>query len=233
MSARKSYDCLAFAARLRQARIALGLTEEEAAAAAGRTVETWRYYETIGRGRITEAIVRFAGRYDLNLDWLFCGDGSAKRKRGAERWWLDVDDMSRDEMVEHIKSTPSGMLPVICNGAAVHISASVFAGRRGVAQAVPAPAAAGWVICSPRPPRVRFTPRDGSQSHCWASLPRSSLSPRRARAGGFWLGGPWNWRTGPPAQGSPLLSVAGIEERSEQRSSWLSRSPRRPAPGAS
>jgi transcriptional regulator with XRE-family HTH domain len=77
-----AYDYAAFAARLRQVRIEMGLTEEEVAAVAGRTVETWRRYETTGRGQITLPLVKFASRYNLSLDWLFDGDGP--RTRGTK-----------------------------------------------------------------------------------------------------------------------------------------------------
>ena len=60
--------------RLRVTRIALGITEAQAAAVAGRTVDTWRKYEATGKGRCTQAVVRFAAQYHVSLDWLFCGD---------------------------------------------------------------------------------------------------------------------------------------------------------------
>lgn len=68
-----AFDYRAFGHRLRTARIAVGLTEEQAAKAAGITVVTWRRYERGGRIR-TQAMVRFAGMYSVNLDWLICGD---------------------------------------------------------------------------------------------------------------------------------------------------------------
>jgi transcriptional regulator with XRE-family HTH domain len=64
-----------FGHRLRVTRIALGLTEEEAAAAAGRTVETWRRYEAIGLGNITGPILLFTKAHNIGLDWLFRGKG--------------------------------------------------------------------------------------------------------------------------------------------------------------
>ncbi len=61
-----------FAQRLREARIALGISEVEAAAAAGRSVLTWRKYEATGKGRCTFAVARFAKHYGVKLDDLFC-----------------------------------------------------------------------------------------------------------------------------------------------------------------
>lgn len=71
---------LRFARRLREVRSSLGITEEEAAAAAGRSVLTWRRYETTGRGRCTYAIGRFAKHYDVRLDDLFDDFGPAPGK---------------------------------------------------------------------------------------------------------------------------------------------------------
>lgn len=71
-----------FGHRLRLNRIALGLTEEEAAAAAGRTVETWRRYEATGEGHITGPLLLFAEHYKLSLDWLFGGRGQLESATG-------------------------------------------------------------------------------------------------------------------------------------------------------
>jgi hypothetical protein len=68
-----------FGHRLRVTRIALDLTEEEAAAAAGRTVETWRRYEETGMGNITGPILLVTKRYNISLDWLFCAAGGGGR----------------------------------------------------------------------------------------------------------------------------------------------------------
>ncbi len=68
-----TFDWRPFGLRLRTARIALGLTEAEAAKAAGVTIGTWRRYEAGGRVR-TRAMVKFCGLYSVNLDWLICGD---------------------------------------------------------------------------------------------------------------------------------------------------------------
>ena len=44
------FDDRAFGHRLRVTRLALGITEAEAAKAAGRSVATWRKYEATGKG---------------------------------------------------------------------------------------------------------------------------------------------------------------------------------------
>lgn len=69
----------AFGHRLRVLRIALGLSEAEAASAAGCRVQTWRKYETTGKGRITRALLLFCRRYDASLDWLLDGEGAGVR----------------------------------------------------------------------------------------------------------------------------------------------------------
>src|SRR5262245_31112426 len=51
------FDYDGFASRLRQHRVRMGLTIEEAATAGGRTAATWRKYEATGRGHITRAIL--------------------------------------------------------------------------------------------------------------------------------------------------------------------------------
>lgn len=82
------FDYSGFGHRLRVTRLALGLTEEEAAAAAGRSVTTWRKYEETGEGRCTVALALFAEQYGVSLDWLLCGDAArihpplAKRAQG-------------------------------------------------------------------------------------------------------------------------------------------------------
>jgi transcriptional regulator with XRE-family HTH domain len=65
--------------RLRVARIALGISEAEAATSAKRSVRTWRKYEETGRVRGGYPIVAFAGKYDVSLDWLVAGDGAMLR----------------------------------------------------------------------------------------------------------------------------------------------------------
>jgi transcriptional regulator with XRE-family HTH domain len=68
-----------FGHRLRVTRIALGLTEEEAASAAGRTVETWRRYEATGMGHIMGPILLFTKGRNISLDWLYEGAGGGVR----------------------------------------------------------------------------------------------------------------------------------------------------------
>ncbi|MET3907092.1 hypothetical protein ABID59_001423 [Bradyrhizobium sp. S3.3.6] len=69
----------AFGRQLFEARIKARVSIEDAAAAAGRTVETWRHYEITGRGRLTFPVLRFARRYGLRLDDIFDGANAALR----------------------------------------------------------------------------------------------------------------------------------------------------------
>jgi hypothetical protein len=71
----RSFDYQGFGHRLRVTRIALGITEAEAAAAAGRGVDVWRKYEATGKGNCTMPVLRFAEQYDVSFDWLLTGDG--------------------------------------------------------------------------------------------------------------------------------------------------------------
>jgi transcriptional regulator with XRE-family HTH domain len=62
--------------RYRVARLALGLTVEQAATAAGVTVRTWRKWENNGpryAGHLGP--LDFAARFDVSIGWLFCGRG--------------------------------------------------------------------------------------------------------------------------------------------------------------
>jgi len=68
--------------RLRIARIALDLTEKEAAEAFGVTVRSYRRYEAGDAKFRGERWLRFCRRYKISTDWLICGDG-----RGLE-WHL-------------------------------------------------------------------------------------------------------------------------------------------------
>jgi transcriptional regulator with XRE-family HTH domain len=97
---RDGFDYKGFARRLRRNRIALGLSEEEAAAAAGRTIETWRHYENTGRGHITEPLLRFCEKYNVSLDWLFDDDGP-RHRRGGPNLRLIHSDISIE------RTTPS------------------------------------------------------------------------------------------------------------------------------
>jgi hypothetical protein len=80
------FDYLGFAHRLRLARIALGLTEAEAAATATRSVRTWKKYEATGKGRsMTWPIRCFVNKYELSYDWLLCGEGGMFRRGRREK----------------------------------------------------------------------------------------------------------------------------------------------------
>jgi hypothetical protein len=63
----------AFGARLRAARLERGVSEEEAARAAGRRVATWRKYEATGKGRLTFPLREFANRFGVSFDYLLEG----------------------------------------------------------------------------------------------------------------------------------------------------------------
>jgi transcriptional regulator with XRE-family HTH domain len=73
----KDYDWIGHGRRLRVARLALGVTEKEAASAATVTLRTWRKWESgaVPRGNIFK-LVSFADKYDVSLDWLITGDGA-------------------------------------------------------------------------------------------------------------------------------------------------------------
>ncbi|WP_024341220.1 helix-turn-helix domain-containing protein [Bradyrhizobium japonicum] len=62
---------LAFGRALFEARVKARVSIEDAAAAAERSVETWRNYENTGRGRLTFPLCQFARRYGIRLDDIF------------------------------------------------------------------------------------------------------------------------------------------------------------------
>ncbi len=68
-------SCRGFGDRLRLARLALDLTERQAAAAAAVTLQTFRRWE---RRRWPhqrwDAVAAFAAAYDVSFDWLLLGD---------------------------------------------------------------------------------------------------------------------------------------------------------------
>lgn len=101
---RGGFDYKGFGRCLRRSRIALGLSEEEAAAAAGRTVETWRHYENTGRGRITEPLLRFCSKYNLSLEWLVDGVGP-RHRRGHNSLRLIHSDIR----IERTPPTPTSL----------------------------------------------------------------------------------------------------------------------------
>ncbi|MFY9840001.1 MAG: helix-turn-helix transcriptional regulator [Xanthobacteraceae bacterium] len=59
--------------RLRQARVGLGITEQQAADVFGVTLRTYRKYEAGGRQRSAKPVVRFADKYNVSPDWIFMG----------------------------------------------------------------------------------------------------------------------------------------------------------------
>ncbi len=66
----------AYARRLRIARLALNISEAEAAAAHGITLRTYRRWEAgLPQGASTWPVLKFAKAYDISLDWLIGGDG--------------------------------------------------------------------------------------------------------------------------------------------------------------
>jgi transcriptional regulator with XRE-family HTH domain len=71
------FDHRGFGRRLRQTRESLALSEEQAAAASGRSVETWRRYEATGRGRITVPLMRLARRFRGRINWPWLFEGGA------------------------------------------------------------------------------------------------------------------------------------------------------------
>jgi ribosome-binding protein aMBF1 (putative translation factor) len=76
----------AFAERLRFARAQLGISEQEAAAAFGVTVRTYRRYEAgkpaIGAQTANNGFADFAGTFGLSLLWLWGHkDGEAEAPR--------------------------------------------------------------------------------------------------------------------------------------------------------
>jgi len=70
--------------RLRVTRLALGITEREAAAASGVTVRTYRRWEAGGYPRGT-GLRDFAARYDVSMDWLLFGGAATIRPHLAKR----------------------------------------------------------------------------------------------------------------------------------------------------
>lgn len=59
--------------RIRLAREALGITIEEAAASCGASSRTFRRYEAGERQR-GHKLLDFAEKYNVSLDYVFCGD---------------------------------------------------------------------------------------------------------------------------------------------------------------
>ena len=63
--------------RLRVTRLALGITEQEAAAAHGVTLRTYRRWEAGARQTNNPRyLLNFAEKYDVSLDWLLIGEAA-------------------------------------------------------------------------------------------------------------------------------------------------------------
>jgi transcriptional regulator with XRE-family HTH domain len=63
--------------RYRVARLALGLTEKEAATAAGVTMKIWRKWETNGPAQAGHlGPLDFAAKFNVSIAWLFYGKGA-------------------------------------------------------------------------------------------------------------------------------------------------------------
>jgi transcriptional regulator with XRE-family HTH domain len=70
--------------RFRLARLALGLTESDAAEACGVSLRSYQGYEAGKRQRSMIPACEFSERFDVSLDWLFCGDTSRIRRHLAK-----------------------------------------------------------------------------------------------------------------------------------------------------
>ncbi len=68
------YDWKIAGHRMRVTRIALGLSEKEAADAWCVTLPTYRRYEAGARQRSAYGCVEFAEKFDVSVDWLMGGD---------------------------------------------------------------------------------------------------------------------------------------------------------------
>lgn len=71
MSGPRGYDWTAAGQRIRLTRLALGITEQEAADVYGVTLRTFRGYEQGSPQRA--GFLHFAERYDVSIDWLVRG----------------------------------------------------------------------------------------------------------------------------------------------------------------
>jgi len=69
---RSAFDWAASGHRLRVTRLALGISEKDAASAYGVTLKTYRKYENGGQQR-GQAFLDFAEKYDISLNWLVGG----------------------------------------------------------------------------------------------------------------------------------------------------------------
>jgi transcriptional regulator with XRE-family HTH domain len=72
------FDDRAFGHRLRVTRLALGISEQEAAEAFGRSLATYRRYERRGLPERASGlnVIRFGRKYHVSMYWLLDGDPS-------------------------------------------------------------------------------------------------------------------------------------------------------------
>jgi transcriptional regulator with XRE-family HTH domain len=70
--------------RFRLARLAIGLSEADAATACGIPLRSYQGYEAGKRQRSMIAACKFSESFDVSLDWLFHGDTSRIRRHLAK-----------------------------------------------------------------------------------------------------------------------------------------------------
>jgi transcriptional regulator with XRE-family HTH domain len=67
--------------RLKITRLALNLSEAEAAAASGMTLRTYQKWEADGHPKGRNAkLLAFCEKYDVSIDWLYFGDAFRAKK---------------------------------------------------------------------------------------------------------------------------------------------------------
>ena len=71
--------------RMSLARLALGISEQEAAAAWQVTLRTYRKYEAGAPQRSIGPLLCFADRHDVSIDWLICGDPACLKRHLTSR----------------------------------------------------------------------------------------------------------------------------------------------------
>jgi transcriptional regulator with XRE-family HTH domain len=75
--------------RLRLTRLALDISEADAAATYGVTLPTYRKWENGGRirpsHRVNEGTLAFVLKYNVSLDWLICGSAFTLNKNLTSR----------------------------------------------------------------------------------------------------------------------------------------------------
>ena len=120
--------------RFRIARLALGLTDEQAAAAAGVTVGTWRKWENNGPRRAGHlGPLDFADRFGVSIDWLFRGRGAG--------------------IASHLSQHANGVIAILPRGEGCPIPEAVLrargrskAKRRSIAGRIPTPRSSTWAV---------------------------------------------------------------------------------------